>query len=307
MAEAGSWLEAVCVQQMRAFGEEHLRWDSSLPVALWGLVVASEVGHERDVATRWAASLVAEAASQMDAFVLAVDAPPLQVVAARHQKGKVRARRWSFLTKAEINRMKRPRFCAAEQGEKQRVNVNADLNVLQGNALYLEKVRVMLEPARCFELCMDSSRFGGRNLELVLVYSPDVDLAGYLTPLLQRELLWRTGLPGEPLTDKDQAAFEKSGFKSRKGMLTFDLVRGINHVLVKDTGRDLASFLLPDMCVAERGASRVWDGGSACWLLVPPKCDPAVAGVPELPKEVRDSAGEWVGLVAGVSCLTQAI
>ena len=69
-------------------------------------------------------------------------------------------------------------------------------------------------------------------------YSPDVNRGGFFTPLVQRELLWRKGLAGEPMSKEDEEAWAKSGFKTRTGMATYDFLRAVNHILTVDLGRN---------------------------------------------------------------------
>ena len=60
------------------------------------------------------------------------------------------------------------------------------------------------------ELCLDASHFGGKDLELDLLYSPDIDRGGFCTPMRNRELMWRQGLAGEPLSPEEKALFART-------------------------------------------------------------------------------------------------
>ena len=57
-----------------------------------------------------------------------------------------------------------------------KVTLDSVRNMMHGHWLYLDQVRACMKVSHCFELCLDSSRFGGREVELTLAYSPDQPL-----------------------------------------------------------------------------------------------------------------------------------
>ena len=155
----------------------HLLWSGSVACALWCLALGPS-----SLAKEWAPSLLTELAVRMEIFAIRCTAPAVQVVAARQQRGKKRSRRLSHVLRSHLNTKKRPRLETSEQDPDSQVTLDTNRNILQGHWLYLAQVAAAFKSAYCFELCLDSSRFGGREIELTLAYSADRPLDLELAP-----------------------------------------------------------------------------------------------------------------------------
>lgn len=51
---------------------------------------------------------------------------------------------------------------------------------------------------------MDSGRFGGKDTDLCVAYSPDTGIAGFCAPIVLRELKWREEEAGAPMTSANE-------------------------------------------------------------------------------------------------------
>ena len=160
----------------------HLLWSGSVACALWCLALGPSV-----IAQEWAPKLLTELAVRLELFAIEAAQPAVQVIAARQQRGKKRCRRLPHVLRGHLNTLKRPRLQTSEQDPKSKVTLDSNRNILHGHWLYLEQVQASMQASHCFELCLDSSRFGGREIELALAYSPD-------QPLLSNPLVAPTQL-----------------------------------------------------------------------------------------------------------------
>lgn len=183
-----------------------------------------------------------------------------QTIVTTQGRGKKRGRRWCYLVHAKVNTFKKPRLCVQEQQEGEEINLSTKNNVMKGNLLYIDEVQSSLKDCHCYELCLDSARFGSTDTEIIIAQSPDNKKVGFMTPIEQRDLLWRTDQPGAVVAAEDRVAFQKTGFKTKPGMRTYDMIATLNHALAKDFEKSLAVFMLPDMPRLPAGWLRVWNG-----------------------------------------------
>ncbi len=150
---------------------------------------------------------------------------------------------------------------------------SAGHHMMQTCARYERTVFQELCSVNTLELCLDASRFGGRNIEVCVVYSPDCTaktghgLAAYLPPQQVRELLWRTRPAGTDLTEEDKLAFDATGFRTKPHTRTYDFLRLLNHCL-SILGRDLGFFQAASMPELTPGAARKRCPASGRWLRI---------------------------------------
>ncbi len=134
---------------------------------------------------------------------------------------------------------------------------------------YRNQVYSLFSGASVFEIILDSSRFGGPDLELGVVFAPDVGgrwtgLAAYLPPARKRELLWRSAKAGAPLSTADQEALATRGLSTRFGMRSRDFIQIVNHFL-QSVGKSLYAFRAEAMPRMSPGCVRVWCEESQRW------------------------------------------
>ena len=67
-------------------------------------------------------------------------------------------------------------------------------------AHFVHAVRKQFGPCKHIELVMDSTRCSTKDTQVCIGYAPEINLAAYLPPIVNRQLKWREGVPGSDIT-----------------------------------------------------------------------------------------------------------
>lgn len=180
------------------------------------------------------------------------------------------------------------------------------------SAHFVHSIRHEFKPCKVIELVLDSTRFATRDTQVCIAFAPEVGLAAYLPPIVNRQLKWREGQAGSAVTDAEWKQFCKMGFKAKHRMEVLDSIRGICHSLSTGVGKCLTSFRLPpgDLCPLTEGSARYWHPHQARWMranradlqlmvasasgyLGKPECPDAARDPPMLLLTVDQKQSQW--------------
>ena len=160
---------------------------------------------------------------------------------------------------------------------------------------YIQQTRQAFGACPTVELVFDSSRFGGLDTDVVAIWSPEVEIAGYLPPQNVRELRWRESGAGEPMSADDRSRLRQRGLRAAPGMKGLDVLRRLSHALTMGAGRFLEDFKCPvrfEPLTAQQ--VRYWSSRHKRYMRrardAPALADGAVEEEPELPDAVRDAS-----------------
>ena len=154
--------------------------------------------------------------------------------------------------------------------------------------LYLSEKRRRMEDCKCYEIVLDGVPLASKSYDISLTYCEEIDEAGFNVPIETRALKWRQASAGAVISEEDRAQLDKSGFKTRPGMKSYDTVLVLNHLVTLNApSKSMGNFVLPLMEKLQPGFIRFWTGDR--WARVPEAlCKNAhVASEPQLPPEVE--------------------
>lgn len=151
------------------------------------------------------------------------------------------------------------------------------------------------------EIIFDSTHFATKDIQINIIYCPVSDIAAYVPPMTLRHIRWRTAEAGEHLSEQDWEQFQKSGFRARVRMESFDCIKYLNHIVEVAFGKALTAFVCPaSLDRMEAGSVRIYHQSSKRWYRVRAEerladssasvsgAGGAVLGVPELPNALLD-------------------
>lgn len=175
------------------------------------------------------------------------------------------------------------------------VSISAERTDLATSGYYVQQTRQAFRTCPTVELAFDSSRFGGLDTDVIAIWSPEAEIAGYLPPQTVRELRWRVSGAGEPMSAADRSRLRQRGLRAAPGMKGLDVLRRLSHALTMGAGRPLEDFKCPvrfEPLTAQ--LVRYWSPRQQRYMRrarnAPALADGTVAEEPELPDAVRDAA-----------------
>ena len=125
------------------------------------------------------------------------------------------------------------------------------------------------DDALLVELLWDSSHFASKDIQVNMVYCPVQELAAYAPPMSLRHLRWRASDAGDPVTEEDWETFDKSGFRVKSRMESFDCIKYCNHVMEVMFGKSLLSFACSKPLERMQASSvRIYHHGHKRWYRV---------------------------------------
>jgi hypothetical protein len=156
----------------------------------------------------------------------------------------------------------------AEDGERGAA-VGAETVERQICGFYSHALHGAMKLADVLEILLDASRFGSLEMEIAVAFSssvgkPRVGIAGFLPPVVLRELGWRKEAAGAPLSDQNHAKLKKNGFVTHAGMKSYDYARVISHFL-HCLGCSFEDFKAEEMTPLPPGWHRYWCPESRRW------------------------------------------
>ena len=175
------------------------------------------------------------------------------------------------------------------------VPISAEHADMATSGYYVQQTRQAFRTCPTVELAFDSSRFGGLDTDVIAIWSPEVEIAGYLPPQTARELKWRVSGAGEPMSAADRSRLRQRGLRAAPGMKGYDVLRRLSHALTMGAGRPLEDFKCPvrfEPLTAQ--LVRYWSSRQQRYMRrarnAPALADGTVEEEPELPDAVRDAA-----------------
>lgn len=264
---------------------------ASLPAVLWtaGIQICQKRVahwsiHLRDIIT----DLLVSLSARLDAWAAGAPFASAQAAIMTQACGKQRVRRWCYLMHSRTNKLRQPRLATHEQDtEAHPKTIDFASNVEKGNYLYLSEKRRRMEHCKCYEIVLDGVPLASKSFDISLTYCEEIDEAGFNVPIETRALKWRKASAGAVISEEDQAQADKSGFKSRPGMKTYDTIRVLNHLVTLNApSKSMGNFVLPFMEKLQPGFIRFWTGDR--WARAPVALGKSahVASEPQLPPEV---------------------
>ena len=138
---------------------------------------------------------------------------------------------------------KRPRS-TAQQWRSDGMNVTSNVSHLEKRAskAYLSTLHRVLGPQAMVELSMDSTTFATKETNVIMAYSPGLNIGAYLPPMRCRKLRWRSASAGHRIDDVDLAQFMKTGYRTVPRMEIWDGVCELEHALKGGLGKSLKDF-----------------------------------------------------------------
>ena len=192
-------------------------------------------------------------------FEGAKEATSIEVLAS--QAGKTRT---PPILVANLMKKTRPRHSAKDWHEDGgKTTASAAHLERRTSAGYLSSIHDRLGQEGKVEMCIDGTMFAGRELDVIVVYAPKVNVAAYLPPVTVRRLHWRAAHAGSKISDADRQKFLKSGFRKLERVTVYDALCGWEHCLKAGLGKSLADFRLPEpLPLMEPGSMRYQHNGS---------------------------------------------
>lgn len=280
-----------------ALGERGLPTSAPLAAILWLLTQRvfgrSQPQRPTDAAARFLSSSLERLASELNSWARS-QASEVSVLLLLQASGKRRAD--PTLKQALAAKRRRGQALRDWRADGAVVPISARQTDFATCGHYIQQTRQAFRTCPTVELVFDSSRFGGLDTDVIAIWSPEAEIAGYLPPQNVRELRWRESGAGEPMSAADRLRLRQRGLRSAPGMKGLDVLRRLSHALTMGAGRALEDF---KCSVHFRPLTaqlvRYWSPIKRRYMRrareAQALADGAVAEEPELPDAVRDPAG----------------
>jgi hypothetical protein len=156
-------------------------------------------------------SMIDGVARSLDVWALREEEPSTHTLLSMQLPG----RKSGPLLLARLAHKKRPRECARqwrEDGCDRGFAPNVANATSRQCGRYANATCELMSKEPLVELVFDASRFGGRDIEVFIIYAALSDVAALLPPQDLRELGWRQVAAGSTMSDADLDQFGNTGF-----------------------------------------------------------------------------------------------